>query len=56
MGFLEANNMRRRDDETQAYLTEFFLAAARDNIAGFGEWYNQLNENEKAKLNELSAQ
>ncbi|KAI1478362.1 ARM repeat-containing protein [Daldinia eschscholtzii] len=56
MGYLEANNMRRRDDETQAYLTEFFLTAARDNIAGFGEWYNQLNEDEKAKLNELSAQ
>ncbi|KAI2619058.1 ARM repeat-containing protein [Hypomontagnella submonticulosa] len=54
MSFLEASNIRHRDDETQAYLTEFFLTAARDNIAGFGEWYNQLTEDEKAKLNELS--
>lgn len=53
MSFLEASNIRHRDDETQAYLTEFFLTAARDNIAGFGEWYNQLTEDEKAKLNEL---
>ncbi|KAI1447799.1 ARM repeat-containing protein [Annulohypoxylon stygium] len=54
MGFLEANNMRSRDDETQAYLTEFFLTAARENISGFQEWYNQLSENEKAKLQEIS--
>ncbi|KAI2618750.1 ARM repeat-containing protein [Hypoxylon sp. NC1633] len=55
MSFLEASNMRHRDDETQAYLTEFFLAAARDNIADFGEWFNRLTEDEKAKLNKLSA-
>ncbi|KAI1104066.1 ARM repeat-containing protein [Jackrogersella minutella] len=54
MGYLEASNMRHRDDETQAYLTEFFLGAARENIAGFGEWYNQLTEDEKAKLQEIS--
>lgn len=46
--------MRSRDDETQAYLTEFFLTAARENISGFQEWYNQLSENEKAKLQEIS--
>ncbi|KAI1462143.1 ARM repeat-containing protein [Annulohypoxylon moriforme] len=54
MGFLEASNMRNRDDETQAYLTEFFLTAARENIAGFQDWYNQLSENEKTKLQEIS--
>ncbi|KAI1209828.1 ARM repeat-containing protein [Annulohypoxylon truncatum] len=54
MGFLEASNMRSRDDETQAYLTEFFLRAAHENIAGFQDWYNQLSENEKAKLQEIS--
>ncbi|KAI5866720.1 ARM repeat-containing protein [Durotheca rogersii] len=53
MGFLEASNMRNRDDETQNYLTEFFVTAARDNIAGFGEWYNGLTDDEKAKLNEI---
>ncbi|OTB06264.1 hypothetical protein M426DRAFT_319005 [Hypoxylon sp. CI-4A] len=54
MGYLDSSNMRRRDDETQQYLTEFFLSAARDNVAEFGEWYNQLTEDEKAKLNEIS--
>ncbi|KAI1079147.1 armadillo-type protein [Whalleya microplaca] len=54
MGFLEANNMRHRDDETQQYLIEFFVTAARDNIAGFGEWYNRLTDDEKRKLSELS--
>lgn len=29
--------MRQKDDETQAYLTEFFVKAANDNIAGFSE-------------------
>ncbi|KAL7629002.1 hypothetical protein AAE478_000520 [Parahypoxylon ruwenzoriense] len=53
MGFLEASNMRNRDDETQAYLTEFFVSAARDNISGFGDWYNGLTDDEKAKLNEI---
>ncbi|KAI1381856.1 ARM repeat-containing protein [Hypoxylon crocopeplum] len=54
MSFLEASNMRHRDDETQAYLSEFFLTAARDNIAGFADWYNSLTEEEKTKLNKLS--
>ncbi|KAI1779665.1 ARM repeat-containing protein [Hypoxylon cercidicola] len=53
MGFLEASNMRHRDDETQAYLSEFFVNAARDNVAGFGEWYNGLTDEEKTKLNEI---
>ncbi|KAI4863414.1 ARM repeat-containing protein, partial [Hypoxylon rubiginosum] len=53
MGFLEASNMRHRDDETQAYLSEFFVNAARDNIANFGEWYNGLTDDEKTKLNEI---
>ncbi|KAI0175843.1 ARM repeat-containing protein [Hypoxylon sp. FL1284] len=53
MGFLDASNMRHRDDETQAYLSEFFVAAARDNVANFGEWYNGLTDDEKAKLNEI---
>lgn len=53
MGFLDANNIRMRDDETQAYLSEFFVNAARDNVANFGDWYNGLTEEEKAKLNEI---
>jgi hypothetical protein len=44
---------RQRDDETQAYLTEFFVNASRENIAGFSELYNALTDDEKAKLNEL---
>ncbi|KAI0401273.1 armadillo-type protein [Xylaria palmicola] len=54
MRYLDASNMRHRDDETQQYLTEFFVAAARDNVAGFEEWYNNLTEEEKGKLSEMA--
>jgi hypothetical protein len=56
MSYIEGSGIRQRDDETQAYLTEFFMRAAQDNIAGFQEWYNMLTEEEKGKLNELAAQ
>lgn len=46
--------MRQRDDETQAYLTEFFVRASRENIAGFSELYTQLTDSEREKLNELA--
>lgn len=45
---------RQRDDETQAYLTDFFIRAAREDMAGFNEQYNMLNDEEKAKLAELA--
>lgn len=48
--------MRQRDDETQAYLTEFFIKASSENIAGFNELYGVLTEEEKVKLNELAHQ
>lgn len=48
--------MRQRDDETQSYLTEFFISAASENTAGFNELYGLLNEDEKLKLNELAHQ
>jgi hypothetical protein len=46
--------MRQRDDETQAYLTEFFVRASTENIAGFNELYGLLTDEEKAKLAELA--
>lgn len=46
--------MRQRDDETQAYLTDFFLRVGRENTAGFNEMYNLLGEEEKAKLAEVA--
>lgn len=46
--------MRNRDDETQAYLMEFFVRAGRENVGGFNELYEQLEEGEKAKLMELA--
>lgn len=46
--------MRQRDDETQAYLTDFFVRASTENIAGFNELYAQLTDEEKAKLEELA--
>ncbi|KAI0396710.1 ARM repeat-containing protein [Xylariaceae sp. FL0594] len=55
MGYLDASNMRHRDDETQQYLTEFFVTIARDNVAGFGEWYNNLTDEEKGKLSEMAS-
>ncbi|KAI6376198.1 hypothetical protein MCOR25_002833 [Pyricularia grisea] len=56
MSYFEGGGNRARDDETQAYLTDFFMRAARENIGGFTDWYTQLNEEEKGKLNELAAQ
>ncbi|KAM7188180.1 armadillo-type protein [Naviculisporaceae sp. PSN 640] len=55
MGWIENNSSsRKRDDETQRYLSDFFLHAAKENVAGFQEWYNHFTEDEKAKLNELA--
>ncbi|TAQ91656.1 hypothetical protein B7494_g113 [Chlorociboria aeruginascens] len=48
--------VRQKDDETQAYLTEFFIKASNENIAGFNELYGALTEGEKVKLNELAHQ
>ena len=56
MRFLEGPGPRQRDDETQAYLTDFFLRAARDNVANFQEWYKLLTDDERAKLDELARQ
>lgn len=53
MGFLDGP-AREKDDETQAYLTEFFMKAAQENLGNFQEWYNMLSEDEKAKLNQLA--
>lgn len=53
MSFMEGGQ-RQRDDETQAYLTEFFIRAARENLANFQEVYNTLNQEEQTKLNELA--
>ncbi|KAL5594106.1 hypothetical protein BROUX41_001154 [Berkeleyomyces rouxiae] len=49
------SGMRERDDETQEYLTQFFVEAAQKDLAGFSEWYKLLNMEEKAKLAELEA-
>lgn len=53
MSFMEGST-RQRDDETQRYLIEFFIVAARENTGNFQEWYNALTEEEKSKLNELA--
>lgn len=45
---------RQRDDETQQYLTDFFIRCGRENVANFQEWYNLLTDDEKAKLNEVA--
>ena len=55
MSYLDPSGVRQKDDETQEYLTSFFLGAARDNISNFQEWYTLLGEEEKEKLNSLAA-
>ncbi|KAK0119474.1 hypothetical protein ONS95_010922 [Cadophora gregata] len=45
---------RQRDDETQAYLTEFFIRAGRENLADFNALYEALSVEEKGKLQELA--
>lgn len=47
---------RQRDDETQAYLTEFFIKASNENTAGFMDLYAALSDEEKLKLSELAQQ
>jgi hypothetical protein len=46
--------MRQKDDETQAYLTEFFVNAGRENVGNFNDFYNLLTDDEKGKLQELA--
>lgn len=50
-----AGSTRQRDDETQQYLTEFFVRAAQDNLAGFADWYGMLSDTEKARLSSLAS-
>lgn len=54
MSYMENGSQRQRDDETQAYLTDFFIRAGRENIANFQDWYSMLTEDEQKKLNELA--
>jgi hypothetical protein len=56
MGWIEGGSSRQRDDETQAYLSEFFIRAAQENISGFQQWFAMLTDDEKLKLHELAAQ
>ena len=50
MAYGEAGYSRQRDDETQAYLSEFFVRAGRDDLAGFNALYEVLSDEEKVKL------
>lgn len=52
--FFGEGRQKQRDDETHAYLTDFFIRCGRENIANFQQWYGMLTEDEKAKLNELA--
>ncbi|UNI13323.1 hypothetical protein JDV02_000080 [Purpureocillium takamizusanense] len=54
MSFTEGGGRRYKDDETQAYLIEFFVRCGRENTAGFQNWYGMLSDEEKAKLSELA--
>lgn len=55
MSFIEGPGRRQPDDETQTFLTEFFIQCGRENIANFQDWYSLLSEEERQKLNELAS-
>lgn len=50
----EGDSSRQRDDETEAYIYDFFVRAAKDNIAGFNGLFEMLTDDEKAKLRQLA--
>lgn len=52
MAFAEEGPQRQRDDETQAYLVQFFRSAATK--PGFNEVFNALSEDEREKLRSLA--
>lgn len=54
MAFGDGGYQRQPDDETQAYLTNFFIRASKDDVARFGEWYALLSEEERSKLKEVA--
>ncbi len=55
MGWMEAGgSSRQRDDETQAYLIDFFIRADNDNTAGFREWSGMLTDDERRKVKEAA--
>jgi len=54
MSFIEGPGRRAPDDETQSFLTQFFLECAKTNTADFQQLFNGLSEEEKQKLNELA--
>lgn len=54
MSFADSCAQRERDDETQAYLADFFIRCARENVANFQEWYQMLSKAEQATLDELA--
>jgi importin-9 len=54
LSFMEGGGQRQPDDETQGFLTEFFVQCGRENVASFQDWYNMLSDDEKLKLNDLA--
>lgn len=46
--------VRQADDETQAFLVEFFRRQARENQAAFHAVYGKLSEDQQGKLNGLA--
>lgn len=54
MGWAEGGNSRQRDDETQAYLIDFFMRADAENIAEFHNWSGMLRDDEKRKVKEAA--
>lgn len=54
MAYGEGSYTRQPDDETQAYLTDFFVRAAEEDLASFGQYYSMLTVEETNKLGKLA--
>jgi hypothetical protein len=55
LSYFNTGTSRQRDGETHAYLQDFFLQAAQNNIANFQQWFGMLTADEQATLNALAA-
>lgn len=54
MSYIEGPGRRQPDDETQSFLTEFFMQCSRENVASFQQLYSMLSTEEQMKLNSLA--
>lgn len=55
MSYLDGPGHRQRDDETNTFLTDFFVKCGRENTAEFQKWYEMLSADDQLKLQNLAS-